>query len=485
VRDDLLRGFIRDSNPWWRAAAAGTDPLAWTVGDRSLRVRQAFDLGYRSHVLDDVAGAPLGDGLYLLRGPRRVGKSVVLKDLIAHICGRGDVSGWQLIYLPADTFTTQDLRRAILLASEMTRVADPAPRMWVIDEVTAVDGWTAEIKSLRDNSRLGDDTVVLAGSSATSAAHAVRDLGAGRTGQARDPFRLVLPMTFREFLAVTSPDLPAPGPFPPWELQSSAAAEAVRLLEVFTNDLDLAWQRYLECGGFPRAVFEHHRQGAVSSQFLHELEAWLAADVEPDAPQESTSLLISDLAERATSPLNVRAMAEGLGVSRSYLTARLHRVVSTFAAIWCHQMDDRGRRVAGAQSKLYPLDPLLGWLGQHLRPGTPPPAYPLLTETTIGVTVARAIERHSPGRWLAGDTIGYARTGGGGEIDLAPVPVSGPNGDETTPPIEVKWVSSGWRSAARAVERRHGCGLVTTKVTTDLDGRVWALPAPVLSLLAA
>jgi uncharacterized protein len=483
VRDDVLRSFIRDSNPWWRAAAAGSDPLGWTSADRSLRVRQSHDLGYRSRVLDDVARAPVGDGLYLLRGPRRVGKSVALKDLIAHLCSRDDVTPWQLVYLPADTFSAQDLRRAVVLATEMTRVADPAPRVWVIDEITAVDSWTAEVKSLRDNTPFGDHTVVLAGSSATSAAHAVRDLGAGRTGQAHDPFRIVLPMSFREFVSVTAPELPLPGPAEVWDLQGEDAANAARTLEVFTNDLDLAWQRYLESGGFPRAVYEHHREGAVSHQFLHELEAWLAGDVDPEAPQEATALLMAELAERSTSPLNIRSTAEGLGVARSYLTTRLHRVVSTFAALWCHQVDDRGRRVSGAQSKLYPVDPLLGWLGHHLRPGVAPPDYTRLTESVLGVALARVVEQHSPGRWLAGDTIGYARTGGGGEIDLAPVPVTGPTGAETTTPIEVKWAPSGWRVPARALARRHGRGVVATKVTTDMDGPVWALPAPVLGVL--
>lgn len=483
MRDDTLREFIRDHNPWWRAAAAGADPVAWTAADRTLRIRQSHDLGYRSDVLDDVARAPLGGGLYLLRGPRRVGKSVALKDLIAHLCGRGDISPWQVIYLPADTFSAHDLRRAVVLSTELTRSAGAAPRVWVIDEITAVDGWTAEMKSLRDNTTFGDHTVILAGSSAVGAAKAVRDLGAGRTGGASDPFRMVLPMTFRHFLAATDPGLPAPGPVPPWDLRAPEAAEAVGVLEAFTNELDLAWQRYLEAGGFPRAVFEHQRNGAVSYLFLRELESWLTAHVDPTAPQESVALLTAELEGRASSPLNVRGTAEALGLSRSYLGTRLNRVVSTFAGLWCHQVDERGRQVTGAQSKLYLVDPLLGWLGHHLRPGVPAPDYTRLTEAALGVAAARAVERHSPGRWLAGDTIGYARTAGGSEVDLAPVPVIGPTGTETTTPVEVKWVSSGWRPAARAIERRYRRGIVATKNVTDCAAAAWALPAPVVSLL--
>jgi hypothetical protein len=448
-----------------------------------LRVRQEYDLGYRSDVLRDVARAPLGNGLFVLRGPRRVGKSVVLKDLIAELCRRTDLSPWQLIYLPADTFSAQDLRRAFVLAMEATRTAGSARRVWVIDEITAVDGWTAEIKSLRDNTTFGDHTVILAGSSAAGAAEAVRDLGAGRTGEAVHPFRMVLPMTFRQFLSVTAPELPAPDPCSPWDVQTPEGSRAAGILEAFTNELDLAWQRYLEAGGFPRAVFEHERRGAVSEMFLRELESWLTADVEPAAGQDSVALLMAELQNRTAAPLNVRNLAETLGLSRSYLRARLNRAVSTFAGIWCHQVDDRGHRVVGAQSKLYLLDPVLGWLGHHLRPAVPSPDYTRLTEAVLGVTVARVVEAYDPGRWLAGDTIGYARTAGGAEIDLAPVPVSGPRGAEETTPIEVKWVSARWRSAGRAIERKYGHGIVATKSVTVCDGRVWAVPAPVLSLI--
>jgi hypothetical protein len=60
--------------------------------------------------------------------------------------------------------------------------------------------------------------------------------------------------------------------------------------------------------------------------------------------------------------------------------------------------------------------PLLAWLGHHLRPGTAQPDYTALTEAALGISLARMIEQHSPGRWLAGDSIGYSRTAGGSEV---------------------------------------------------------------------
>lgn len=56
-------------------------------------------------------------------------------------------------------------------------------------------------------------------------------------------------------------------------------------------------------------------------------------------------------------------MAQALGyVNRQTFDLRLNRLVQTFAAIWCHQVDEAGHRVAGAQSKLYLPDPILAWV---------------------------------------------------------------------------------------------------------------------------
>lgn len=195
------------------------------------------------------------------------------------------------------------------------------------------------------------------------------------------------------------------------------------------------------------------------------------------------SLLVAELQARAAAPLNVRNLAAGLGLTREQLTARLNRLVSTYAAIWCPQVDDTGRRVVGAQAKLYLTDPLLGWLGHVLRPGLAAPDFTRLTESTLAVALARVLDQCSPGRWTSGDTIGYIRTEAGNDVDLAPVPVATAGGDRATTPVESKWVSGGWRPEARVVEGRYAAGVLATKDVLDTSHHAWAVPAPMVSLL--
>lgn len=466
----------------------GTDHTDWTTSHRTLRDRARFDLGYRSQVLADVASEPVDDKLVVLTGPRRVGKSVVLIETIAALCAREDIDLRQIIHVPADGFSSQDLARAFTLGRELTRSLDrecPRRRVWMLDEVSAIPGWTTTLKRLRDQTAVGDDTVVATGSRWIGADDITADLFAGRAGSGdHRRVRHVMPMSFRDFLTVSERNLPAPGPGPLWNLQSPAVHDSLDHVAFLVDDYDLAWQDYLRCGGFPRAVHEHVTTGAVSTGYLRDLESWMIADLGQDEAPDSVPLLIEALTSRATSPLNITRTARDLSYgSKGQLDRLLTRLISTFAAVQCPRRDERGRRVATAQAKYYLTDPLLAWLPSRLRSGLEEPTLPTLTEMTLGTSLVLALDDRQEGRLTNGDTIGYIRTDSGREVDLAPVAVPTASGTQMTTPIESKWVSHGWRTEAKVVENKYHAGILATRNILDLDHPAWAIPAPLLALL--
>ena len=489
MRDDELRRLLTESNPWWRAAAAGNDPTAWTRDNRLLLDRATYDLGYRSTILADLANRPLADSLVLLTGPRRVGKSITVLELAEHLCSRADVEPRQVIYLPCDGFANRDLRRALTLGRDLTRVVDtPAPqrRVWLLDEVSDIAGWSTTLKAARDGTLFGDDTVVITGSRWRPGEDVEGNLLVGRAGtNTHRRVRILLPMTFRNFLQATRPTLVLPDVVHPADLQSPAVADGLNALAFDVDSYDLAWQAYLTCGGFPRAVGEYQRAGDVSDAFLTDLLAWLRTDVDPDSTPQSLPLLLEEVMRSMTSPLSVRAMAEVLTSSRTAMTSLLNRLVASFGGLWVRQHGDGGRPVDGAQSKFYLTDPLLAWLPSRLRAGLQPPEMTTLTEAALGVALAAAVETHDGGRWLAGDTIGYVRTDSGKEVDFGPVALPSAAGTRLSIPIEGKWVDTGWRAEAQVVEKKYRAGILATKSILDLKNPAWAIPAPLVALLLA
>lgn len=126
---------------------------------------------------------------------------------------------------------------------------------------------------------------------------------------------------------------------------------------------------------------------------------------------------------------------------------------------------------------------LLAWLPARLRAGLPEPSMTALAEMALGVALARVIDDLDEGRWTAGDSIGYARTATGNEVDLAPVAVPTAGGAARTVPIESKWVDAGWPHEARVIEAKYGSGVLATKSLLDLEHPAWAIPAPLVALL--
>src|SRR5674476_1207356 len=130
MRDDEIRRHLTQMNPWWRAVVSGGSPTDWVDEHRVFRDLKTPAMGYRSTVLDDIAAGPVTDQLGVLPAPRRIGKSVALLQTAARMCARSDVDPRQIIHVPCDAMTAQDLRRVLVLGRVLTCLlyTSPSPR---------------------------------------------------------------------------------------------------------------------------------------------------------------------------------------------------------------------------------------------------------------------------------------------------------------------------------------------------------------------
>ena len=165
-------------NRWWQ------DASGWTSLDRDLKRLRATALPYEPRPLDDLAEG----GLYVLYGPRRVGKSVVVKRRIDSLLATG-VAPRRIIHFACDELAKGDLQRLVAQGRDVLTRSVTEPRYWFLDEITSVPGWPAAIKWLRDNTDFGDDTVILTGSSASDLEEARKELADCR-GPALDSDRI-------------------------------------------------------------------------------------------------------------------------------------------------------------------------------------------------------------------------------------------------------------------------------------------------------
>lgn len=462
---------LTTGNPWWR------DPTEWVARDVQLRAAATAGFTYEPNTLSSV---PHG-ALVLLRGPRRVGKSVELKRF-AEATLAGGAAPRAVIHAAVDGWRASDLRSLVEVGKRMTPAACDH-RWWLIDEVSSVAGWEAEIKNLRDNDpEFSTDTVVLTGSSARDLTRATSNL-AGRRGPVTRPDRTLLPMGFRSFADVmlrsrgqAGPDTPR---VPPMELRSPAAATVFDALLPWENELTAWWEVYLQVGGFPQAVAAHVRGDDLGPvvQALFDVvqrDAFGAADLsEPQA-----GALLARLSENLSSPVNVTTIAHDVGVSSDTAARRLNDLVAAYVLWPCHVADNL-RPKLGAQAKRYFIDPLHARLAHERNASHASPDNTQLTEQQLGVALLRATESTSPGGHASFDRVLYERTPTRKEIDfvgpgLSPVAIEGKYTDTGT-----------WVGESATVNASPYAGVLATRSVLDTSAttsdRAWAVPAAFLA----
>lgn len=463
--------LVTGGNAWWR------DPAGWAARDVQLRAATASSLTYTPGVLDGIVPG----SLVLLRGPRRVGKSVELKRLVQNLLSQGTPPR-AVIHAAADGWRAADLRTLVDVGKRLVP-PDVTHRWWLVDEISGVSGWSEVIKNLRDNDpEFATDTVVLTGSSAADLTRATSDL-AGRRGPVSRPDRTLLPMGFRTFvdLLFSSRGLPLPGtpPVSMGQLRSHQSQQVFSALLPWMPDLVAWWEIYLQCGGFPQAV-----DAQLRGEDLAPLTQALFDVVHRDAfgpttfTETQTLSFLARLGENLCSPVNFASIAGDLGVSPDTVTRRLDDLVAAYLVWPCHQSDGLRPKVK-AQSKRYFTDPLLAQLAHLRNPSHRAPDLTQLTEQQIGAALARHLEQANHGSYASHDGVLFERTPARKEIDFV--------GSALEPvAIEGKYTDGGrWVGESATVNASGHWGVLATRSVLDTSAAVatasWAVPASMLA----
>lgn len=456
------------ANPWWR------DPTGWEEQDVQLRVARGTSLQYEPQPLSDMSVG----GLYILRGPRRVGKSTALKQLVRDRIRSGSAPR-RILHISVEGRDAQDLVDLVRGASERWLEGEPGTRLWLIDEVTAVHGaWPEAVKRLRDgHPSFSTDTVVLTGSSSERFDEAQKLL-AGRRGTSHSD-RVLLPMRFVDVAAALGTELP-PSP----ELGISELADDARLRELvpelrpWVEDLTQAWERYLWIGGYPQVVAAGlDAPGSDGAALRNALWDVVQGDAFAGSglSQTQSQTILRGLGASLTSLLSVSALGRAAKLDKRTTDRRLESLRRAFIAFPVPREQGLAPKPR-SQSKWYFMDPQLAGIASSFGVGGSPDASGL-SEQQLAVALLRALERREPGAAIRHDRLLYYRSATRAEIDFV-------SPDFATTCVESKYVDSAWGRAFQTIEASgRSTGLVATRSGLRRHDGGWALPAGLLVFL--
>ena len=325
-------------NPWWRAGhGVDSEEAAWPR-------RAYFDQFSRLVRKTAVRRA------VVLIGPRRVGKTVMLKHLVAALLGDG-VAGTQVLFLSLDTplYSGRSLESLVQMFTDLHRHAHGQP-LWVLfDEVQYLKDWEVHLKSLVDS--YPHIHFVASGSAAAALRMKSRESGAGRFTEFMLP-----PLTFAEYLSFAQQEDALIR-----EADASPSGAPAYLATDITA-LNVEFIHYLNYGGFPEAVMNPAvranparflRQDIVDKVLLKDLPSLYGI-----GDTQELNRFFNVLAFNTGNEVSLEALSQHSAITKAKLSDYLEYLEAAYLIRRVHRIDDSALRMQRARTfKVYLTNP--------------------------------------------------------------------------------------------------------------------------------
>jgi len=259
---------IVNQNPWWKHGEK------FAIFDKNLKEAKEKPIFFERKNIDLNKG-----NIYVLRGPRQVGKTTYIKDSISKLIREG-IDPHHILYLSSDFFVSRkELRSAI--AYFMNKNIGVTDLYIFIDEITSIKDWNLELKYISDSGIL-EKARILATGSCSSALRRKGELLPGRGVEGNEYY--MKPLSFREFVLQTIDHVISTigeaefrdslkKLLPILEKTScnlkaglSQLSKALHHIAPFKRELGYLFNLYIRCGGYPFVVNDYLLKNLQSEQ---------------------------------------------------------------------------------------------------------------------------------------------------------------------------------------------------------------------------
>lgn len=296
----------------------------------------------------------LKQGLYIIRGPRQVGKTSLLKTLLSK---QVLLHGHQhCAYLSCENIPDRQALAETLKSLRHYSVL-------LLDEITYIKDWPLPIKYELDAGHFA--TLVITGSNATDLRKG-SELLPGRFGAGGEVY--LLPMDFAEFS----------------QMRKMAQVTSEPLVEL---------ELYFKIGGFPSALAETITSGNTPVRAKDTYLKWLIGDVLKAGKREIyLREIMGQLALSLGTPISLQKLAQKTQMGSHHTALEYVEILEDCFALktlYAIDLDNSSFRFR-KDKKFYFTDPLLYWLALDYSGYSPPiDALPLLAEQVVHEALSR------------------------------------------------------------------------------------------------
>ncbi len=332
VPDFQLKNRFRLDNPWWdlgeiSGPATVKDALIAAKVQEHTSAKRAYFASLFSLIFGMQANRAV-----VLMGPRRVGKTYLLKQVIARLMAQG-VPPQCIAYASLETPLYTGMPLEALLTQFQEILQNPAQeRLYVIfDEIQYLPQWEVHLKVLVD--RFPQHRFVASGSAAAALRMKSQESGAGRFTDFMLP-----PMSFSEFLQFKNLN----EVLMPW-------VDATEYRPTDIAALNAEFVAYLNYGGYPEAV--------LLPEIQHDIGRFIRSDIVDkvllrDLPSlygisniQELNRLFTVLAFNTGQEISLESIGKESGVVKNTLLRYLDYLEAAFLIKRMYRVDENARRM--------------------------------------------------------------------------------------------------------------------------------------------
>lgn len=483
-----------DQNPWWKKREAIKQDKHLVALAKS-KVPWRPRIGYKFQFDKDI--------VYTLRGPRQVGKTTLLKDLISNFLD-GGIDPRMLFYYTCDLVDNpRELVNTVNNYLDNIR-PDAKQRAYIfLDEISSVRDWQRAIKNLSDTGKLANITVVLTGSHTLDIKKAYEKLP-GRRGDLTDvPDKILLPMKFVEYVETLNEDIRnvisklrliefANRKRILLEISQGEIPEEIKELSLYSKEIGSLFGNYLLTGGIARVIDEYLRTGQISEGVYRTYIDVVLGDIAKWNKKETyLRQIIRRIMESNGNPVGWNTLKQGTDIASHNTVADYVDTLKDSFVIFYLNFYDISRKIPLYQKekKIHFYDSfffhaLRGWIG-----GQDPFSASIdflkssqnlgiLTESIVGSHLIRLAFNISQQKQLFDyeNVLFYWKSGKDREVDFV-IKLD----DKTAIPIEVKYQTDITKSDRYGIidfQKSSGNkgGILLSKDRMEANGKIVTLP---------
>ena len=334
---DLLT-LLRIQNPWWYSGQVDQSRI------RSFHRGEYYLCAYT--FFHSLRRFPV------LTGPRRVGKSTILFQMIDQLLQNGTEPD-QILYISLDTAVLEEAGILKLLMLYRSQITQAEPFFFFVDEVQKDRDWTSVLKFIYDS--FPSAKVVATGSASFRIEEQYRETGEGRLRLIRVPT-----LSFYEYCMLRNTDAAVPDHMNVFQMHREKLSKQsliITALSVLEPDLN----RYLRLGGFPEYVSISQKDESYALSLIEEnvINKVIFTDLSTTDRIKPTQLkrVFTYLCNTTSSIMNIEELCRELtGVSNATVVKYIE-ILESAGLIYCaHQVNSSGKKILKARDKIHIAD---------------------------------------------------------------------------------------------------------------------------------